>query len=96
MKFREQMTASGIFEQRRREQNVDWFNSLLQQAVMQRFTETNGARIQTMETAVGRGELPVSMALSELLSDEEWAALGPRVLRLVGIEDVEVLLAGQS
>ena len=71
MKFRDEMTASDVFEQRRREQNVDWFNSLLQQAVMQRFTEKNGSRIQTMETAVGRGELPVSMALSELLSADD-------------------------
>ncbi len=71
MKFRDEMTASDVFEQRRREQNVDWFHSLLQQAVMQRFTEKNGARIQNMETAVGRGDLPVSMALSELLQDED-------------------------
>lgn len=70
MQFRDEMTASKVFEQRRREQNVDWFHSLLQQAVMQRFTEQNGSRIQDMETAVGFGEMPVSMALSELLSDE--------------------------
>ena len=71
MKFREEMTASSVFERRRQDQNVDWFNSLLQQAVMQRFTEKNGPRIQSMETAVGLGEVPVSIALSELLSEGE-------------------------
>lgn len=67
LKFRDEMTASGVFERRRREQNVDWFHALLQQAVMQRFTESNRERIQALEDAVGRGEVPVSMALSELL-----------------------------
>ena len=70
MKFRDKMTASGVFEARRREQNVDWFHSLLQQAVMQRFAESNSERIQSLETAVGQGELPVSMALSELLKND--------------------------
>ena len=65
--FREALTQSGVFQARRSEQNVDWFRSLLQQAVMQRFAGTNAQRIQTMETAVGRGELPVSVALSEVL-----------------------------
>ena len=67
--FREQLTASGVFEQRRREQNVDWFHSLMQQAVMQRFTSENKERIRQMETAVGLGELPVSVALSDLLGN---------------------------
>lgn len=69
MQFRDEMTISGVFEKRRQEQNVDWFNALLQQAVMQRFSEQNGPQIEAMETAVGLGEIPVSMALSELLSE---------------------------
>jgi LAO/AO transport system kinase len=68
LKFRHEMSASGVFEQRRKDQNVDWFHSLLQQEVMRRFIEKNNHRIQDLETAVGRGELPVSMALSEFLS----------------------------
>ncbi len=68
--FREQLTASGVFEQRRREQNVDWFHSLMQQAVMQRFTLQKADQIQSMEAAVGQGELPVSVALNELLKDD--------------------------
>ncbi|MGB0415480.1 MAG: methylmalonyl Co-A mutase-associated GTPase MeaB [Coraliomargarita sp.] len=68
-KFREAMTVSGVFEQRRREQNVDWFHSLLQQVVMQKFTLANQQRIQDLEAGVGQGEVPVSMALKELLED---------------------------
>lgn len=67
--FREQLSESGVFEQRRREQNVDWFHSLMQQAVMQRFNAANGERIDAMEAAVGQGTLPVSVALSELLGE---------------------------
>ncbi|ADE53818.1 methylmalonyl Co-A mutase-associated GTPase MeaB [Coraliomargarita akajimensis] len=67
--FREQLTESGVFEQRRREQNVDWFHSLMQQAVMQRFQEANRERIEAMEQGVGQGTLPVSVALSDLLQN---------------------------
>jgi len=67
--FREQLSQSGVFEQRRREQNIDWFQSLLHLSVIDRFTAANKGRIQKMEAAVGRGELPVSSALDELLDD---------------------------
>lgn len=67
LQFREQMRASGVFEQRRRAQNVDWFHALLQQAVMQRFAQRNRKQIHELEAAVERGEVPVSMAVSELL-----------------------------
>ncbi|WP_269522295.1 methylmalonyl Co-A mutase-associated GTPase MeaB [Coraliomargarita parva] len=67
MRFRREMKASGIFDERRCEQNVDWFQSLLQQAVMQRFTTENKALIEKMESAVGLGKMPVSVALSDLL-----------------------------
>lgn len=67
--FRTELTASGIFDKRRSEQNVDWFRSLLQQSVMERFTLENEASIQNLEKAVGRGEMPVSAALHALLDD---------------------------
>ena len=66
-KFRDDLTASGVFEQRRSEQNVDWFRSLLQQNVMERFTEKNADRIHEIEAAVGQGTMPVSLALDALL-----------------------------
>ena len=65
--FREQMTASGVFHQRRSEQNVDWFRSRVRQAVMQRFTGENSQHIRQLEMKVGRGELSVSEAVDQLL-----------------------------
>ena len=66
-KFREQTIANGFFQQRRREQNIDWFRSLLKQAVMQRFMCTNETQIEMLETAVAQGEISVSKAIDELL-----------------------------
>ncbi|MFP4069675.1 MAG: methylmalonyl Co-A mutase-associated GTPase MeaB [Opitutales bacterium] len=66
-RFREETSESGVFRRRRSEQNVDWFQSLLQQAVMERFGRENRDRIRELETAVGQGRLPVSVALAELL-----------------------------
>lgn len=66
--FREQLLESGVFEARRREQNADWFHSLLNAAVMERFIAEQGDRIHEMETAVKAGELPVSVALDQLLT----------------------------
>jgi LAO/AO transport system kinase len=67
LQFREDLTESGVFEQRRREQNIDWFRSLLQQSVFELFTAEHKARIKEIESAVAKGELPVSSALDELL-----------------------------
>lgn len=65
--FRDQLTESGVFESRRSEQNVDWFDSLLNAAVMERFKTEQGSRIHEMEAAVKSGELSVSVALDQLL-----------------------------
>ncbi len=67
--FRTQMNESGVFEKRRREQNVDWFHSLLQQGVMDRFIAANESQIKDCESAVGEGSIPVSVALDQLLSE---------------------------
>ncbi|MFO8026623.1 MAG: methylmalonyl Co-A mutase-associated GTPase MeaB [Opitutales bacterium] len=69
LRFREELTQTGVFEQRRREQNIDWFRSLLRQYVFDRFTLEHRERIKEMELAVGGGELPVSTALDQLLED---------------------------
>ncbi len=65
--FRGELTRSGVFAQRRREQNIDWFRSLLQQSVFERFSAEHKKQICAMEQAVGCGELPVSSALDALL-----------------------------
>lgn len=67
--FREQMTASGVFQQRRSEQNIDWFRSLVRQAVIQRFNSENPEIIRQLETAVGRSELSVLEAFNRLLGE---------------------------
>ncbi|MFU8848598.1 MAG: methylmalonyl Co-A mutase-associated GTPase MeaB [Opitutales bacterium] len=67
--FREQLTQSGVFEQRRRDQNIDWFRSLLQQSVYERFVAEHKDHIHAVEKAVGGGELPVSTALDQLLEE---------------------------
>ena len=65
--FREQMTASGVFEQRRSEQTIDWFRTLLKQKVMQRFMFENSELIEKLELAVAQGKLSVSGAVDKLL-----------------------------
>jgi LAO/AO transport system kinase len=65
--FREQMTASGVFQKRRSEQNIDWFRSLVRKALMQRFTSENSQRIQQLEMAVGECKLSISEAVDQLL-----------------------------
>jgi len=67
--FRDQLTESGVFKIRRSEQNVDWFDSLLQSIVMERFKAEHGDHIHRLETAVKNGELSVSVALDQLLGE---------------------------
>lgn len=67
--FREQLSQSGVFEQRRRDQNIDWFRSLLQQSVYERFAAEHKDRITAAEQSVAGGELPVSIALDQLLGE---------------------------
>jgi LAO/AO transport system kinase len=66
-RFRDQLTESGVFEERRSEQNVDWFDSLLQSAVMERFKEQHSDLIGQTTDAVKAGTMPVSVALDALL-----------------------------
>lgn len=66
--FRSDLSDTGVFQQRRREQNIDWFRSLLSQSIVDRFTTEHKDRIKEMEKSVERGELPVSSALDELLN----------------------------
>ncbi|MGZ0655370.1 methylmalonyl Co-A mutase-associated GTPase MeaB [Coraliomargarita sp. W4R53] len=67
--FRDQLTESGVFNARRSEQNVDWFDSLLQSIVMERFRAEHCEQIQQMSTAVRDGAMPVSVALEKLLGE---------------------------
>lgn len=67
LQFQEELSGSGIFAQRRRQQNIDWFRSLLHQSVIDRFCSEHKEQIEAMEAAVEGGTLPVSSALDKLL-----------------------------
>jgi len=69
LRFREELTETGVFERRRSEQNIDWFHSLLHQSIIDRFEREHRGRIATIEQAVGEGTMPVSVALDELLPE---------------------------
>ncbi|MEM8866974.1 MAG: methylmalonyl Co-A mutase-associated GTPase MeaB [Verrucomicrobiota bacterium] len=69
-KFRETMQASGTFEARRKAQNIDWFRSLMQQAIVERFEQKHQAMIHDLEAAVREDELAVSAALEKILKAE--------------------------
>ncbi len=68
--FQATINQSGVFDQRRSEQNVDWFRSLLRQAVMERFTDERGEQLAQLEAAVADQSIPVSVALAQLLPEK--------------------------
>lgn len=67
LKFQSELSETGVFQERRKEQNIDWFRSLLQQSVFDRFSVEHKGEIAEMERAVAQGDLPVSSALDRLL-----------------------------
>ena len=62
---------AGTFENRRREQNLQWFNTLLRETVLTQFFETERVRtlLPCVESAVADGTLPVAEAIEKLLED---------------------------
>jgi LAO/AO transport system kinase len=67
--FHNNLIASGVFEKRRREQNVQWLHSLIKEAVLGRFFEQAAvqAMLPDLERAVGAGEIPVAQAVTRVL-----------------------------
>jgi LAO/AO transport system kinase len=67
--FARVLRVEGVFEKRRREQNLQWFQTLLRESVLTRFFETAGVRetLPAVEDAVASGELPVAEGI-ELLT----------------------------
>lgn len=66
-RFRDSLTASGDWQRRRREQNVDWFRARLRDAVMERFLQSRGEQVREMERAVASEELAVAVAIDRLM-----------------------------
>lgn len=71
-RFRETTQASGVFQRRRREQNLDWMRSLIDEALRQRFLGDQAiqSRLEKLSGAVARGEVPPVKAVESLL--EGW------------------------
>lgn len=70
--FREETGRSGVWEQRRRDQNLDWMHELLNESLRRRFLadESVQAKLKSLSGEVARGERPPVKAVEELL--EAW------------------------
>jgi len=68
--FERLLRAEGTFERRRREQNRQWFQTLLREAVLTRFFERPAVRdiLGGVEEDVSAGALPVAEAIEKLLA----------------------------
>ena len=66
LKCKRQRTRSGVFESRRREQNVDWFRSLMQQQIIADFNLQHASQIKSVAAQVRCGQLSVALALQQL------------------------------
>ncbi len=68
-KFRELTTASGVFDQHRRDQNVKWVHEMIDAHLHERFVRHAGVRqiIGAVEQAVADGTLPAVAAVHRLL-----------------------------
>ena len=69
-RFRESTEASGVFQRRRREQNLDWMRGLLDEALRREFfaNASMRARLDEVSGAVARGEVPPVKAVESLMS----------------------------
>jgi LAO/AO transport system kinase len=72
-RFRETTRSSGVFDRRRKEQNLDWLHDLLNEALRQRFLADKRiqGRLEALSAAVARGETPPVKAVESLI--EDWA-----------------------
>lgn len=70
-RFRHHLEEKGIFAARRREQNLQWFHTLLREAVLGQFHTRPDvvARLPALESRVAAGQCPVIEAVEELLRE---------------------------
>ena len=70
--FRQQTTAGGIFQCRRREQNLDWMRSLIDEALRRKFFADQQVKhkLDLLSAEVARGEMPPVKAVESLM--REW------------------------
>ena len=69
--FRTTLQNQGTWELRRQEQNVQWFQTLLRDAVLDAFfaRPSLSERLPTLQQAVAHGHLPVLEAVEQVLTD---------------------------
>jgi LAO/AO transport system kinase len=67
LKHRERLTASGEFAARRREQQVKWMWTMLEQRVFARLSadRSTKAKLKQIETAVAEGRLSPTLAVEQ-------------------------------
>jgi LAO/AO transport system kinase len=67
--FRRVVTESGVFDERRERQTLDWLHALVAEHLETRFSEHPGvaAALPAIERAVAAGDLPATAAVDELL-----------------------------
>lgn len=72
-KFRQQTTASGVFEARRRAQMVDWVYTMVEEHLKSSFFNHPGVKaiLPNVESAVADGRLPATTAVKKLLTTFE-------------------------
>jgi len=61
--------ASGVFQARRRRQDVEWFHAMIEEALRARFYAAPGMRerIRAAESAVADGRLPAASAVAQVI-----------------------------
>ena len=69
--FQKQTVASGVFQRRRQEQNLDWMRGLIDEALRRQFFADEGMKnkLEKISELVARGEVPPVKAVESLMSD---------------------------
>jgi LAO/AO transport system kinase len=69
--FRQNTQASGVFERRRQEQNLDWMRGLIDEALRRQFFSDDNMKekLEGISGAVARGEIPPVKAVESLMTD---------------------------
>lgn len=69
--FRDTTQASGVFQQRRREQNLDWMRGMIDEALRRRFfaDESIQEKLEAISGSVASGEVPPVKAVESLMTD---------------------------
>ena len=69
--FRRTTQASGVFNRRRQEQNLDWMRGLIDEALRRQFfsDDVMKEKLEAISGAVARGEVPPVKAVESLMTD---------------------------